>query len=177
MHWAKWLYNIPTRFSTSFSPFEIVYGKPPQSLPQYVAGSSRLEAIDASLTIRDFVLPTLKKKLLKAMELMKMYADKKRRPHPFKVGDLPFVKLRPYRQTSIVGNRVQKLSKQYYGPFKNSSVSSVKLLLSLRCQQRARFSLCFMCPSLSHVMIHQSRLSPSQPMLKQSPGSSPLGCS
>ncbi|MCI39267.1 hypothetical protein A2U01_0060498, partial [Trifolium medium] len=32
--------------------------------------------------------------------------------------DLVFVKLRPYRQTSVAGHRVHKLSKRYYGPFK-----------------------------------------------------------
>jgi hypothetical protein len=49
---------------------------------------------------------------------MKAIADQRRTPHTFAVGDLVFVKLRPYRQVSVVGRRIHKLSKRYYGPFK-----------------------------------------------------------
>jgi hypothetical protein len=49
---------------------------------------------------------------------MKAIADQRRTPHTFAVGDLVFVKLRPYRQVSVAGRRIHKLSKRYYGPFK-----------------------------------------------------------
>lgn len=60
----------------------------------------------------------LKKKLLKAQETMKAYADLRRQQHKFQPGDLVFVKLRPYRQTSVAGQRLQKLSKKFDGPYK-----------------------------------------------------------
>jgi len=60
----------------------------------------------------------MRKKLHKAQETMKQYADKNRIDHHFKVGDWILVKLRPYRQTSVAGHRVHKLSKHYYGPYK-----------------------------------------------------------
>lgn len=96
----------------------MVYEKPPPNLPNYVARSSCLQALDSELTNREHILQLLKKKLLKAQETMKLYVDQRRFQHPFKVGDLVFVKLRPYRQVFMGGKRVQKLSKRFYGPFK-----------------------------------------------------------
>ncbi|MCI77461.1 retrotransposable element Tf2 155 kDa protein type 3, partial [Trifolium medium] len=58
-----------------YSPFQVVYGKPPPSLPQYLAGTSQLEALDSELTNREIILQNLKKKLLKAQQNMKTYAD------------------------------------------------------------------------------------------------------
>jgi hypothetical protein len=100
------------------TPFEVVYGKKPPSLPQYLAGTTHLEALDTILTDRENILQLLKNKLLKAHATMKKFADRNRLPHPFKVGDYVFVKLRPHRQISVAGRRIKKLSKRYYGPFK-----------------------------------------------------------
>jgi len=77
------------------TPFQVVFGKPPPSLSAYISGTSHIEALDAELTSREHILQQLKQKLLKAQETMKYYADKQRTPHPFKVGDYVFVKLRP----------------------------------------------------------------------------------
>lgn len=48
---------------------------------------------------------------------MKYYADKKRLPHPFKVGDQVLVKLRPYRQVTARNTQISKLTQRFYGPF------------------------------------------------------------
>jgi len=45
---------------------------------------------------REMLLAKLRSKLRKAQDSMKLYADKKRLQHSFKVGDQVFVKLRPY---------------------------------------------------------------------------------
>lgn len=49
---------------------------------------------------------------------MKHYADQKRRDYTYHIGDLVYVKLRPYRQQSVSGTIYSKLSKRYYGPYK-----------------------------------------------------------
>lgn len=48
---------------------------------------------------------------------MKENADKNRREVSFDVGDWVYVKLQPYRQTSLSGVKYHKLSKRYYGPY------------------------------------------------------------
>lgn len=116
--WAEWHYNTAVHTSTRFTPYQIVYGQPPPSLPIYISGSCHIQAVDEELVDRDTILQLLKNKLNKAQATMKHYADLRRQPHPFKVGDWVLVKLRPYRQTSVAGKRVYKLSKRFYEPYK-----------------------------------------------------------
>lgn len=66
------------------------------------------------------MLATLKNCLLKAQQAMKTQADSKQRDVSYKVGDLIYVKLRPYCQTSVSRDSHHKLSKIYYGPFQDA---------------------------------------------------------
>ncbi|MCI20349.1 retrotransposon protein, partial [Trifolium medium] len=36
LHWAEWHYNTSVHIATGITPFQLVYGKPPPSLPQYI---------------------------------------------------------------------------------------------------------------------------------------------
>jgi hypothetical protein len=149
LHWAEWHYNTSIHSATGMSPFQVVYGKLPPTLPAYIAGSSRLEAVETELSSREDILELLKKKLQKAQESMKNSADKKRLPHNFKQGDWAFVKLRPHRQVSVAGHRVNKLAKRYYGPFK-----------LLRAIGEVAFELELPASSRIHPIFHVSQLKP-----------------
>lgn len=48
---------------------------------------------------------------------MKINADCKRRDEVFKVGELVYIKLQPYRQRSLAKRPYEKLAARYYGPF------------------------------------------------------------
>lgn len=59
----------------------------------------------------------LKDNLSKAQERMKMYVDSRRTEREFQIGDMVYLKLQPYRQTSIALRKNLKLNSKYYGPY------------------------------------------------------------
>ena len=76
----------------------------------YLPGSATVDAVDRSLAARERALHTLKHNLKTAQHRMKHLADKHRSDREFQVGDLVYVKLRPYRQHSLKSSSCQKLS-------------------------------------------------------------------
>ena len=59
----------------------------------------------------------LKFYLLRAQNRMKQQADKGRFDRQFDVGDWVYVKLQPYRQSTLVHRQSLKLSAKYFGPY------------------------------------------------------------
>ena len=49
---------------------------------------------------------------------MKLQADQHKSERSFQIGDMMFLKLQSYRQTSITSGRIPKLSPKFYSPFK-----------------------------------------------------------
>lgn len=114
---AEWSYNTSSHSSTGTSPFHIIFGRPPPSIPNYILGTSNVEAVDSMLSYRQQLLTSIQCKLLKAQTRMKLYADKGRREVSFQIGDLVYVKLKPYRQSSSKTSPHNKLAKRFYGPY------------------------------------------------------------
>ena len=100
--WVEFSYNTSIHSSTKMTPFEAVYGILPPRLLAYVPGTSRVQAVDEYLRDRDAILRELRYNLLQAQNRMKCQADQHRRDASFAVGDYVYLKLQPYRQTSVV---------------------------------------------------------------------------
>ncbi|WVY96429.1 hypothetical protein V8G54_028580 [Vigna mungo] len=100
------------------SPFQITYGNEPPSIPNYLAGTSSVEAIDSLLTTRKEMVVAFRKKLEKVQDQMKTVADNKCRFVEYQVDHWVYVRLQPYRQNSVRGVAYQKLGKRFYNPFR-----------------------------------------------------------
>ena len=115
---AEWWYNTSYHTAIRTTPYEVVYGQSaPTHLP-YLAGNSNVDAVDRCLQTREAAIRMLKFYLQRAQNRMKQQSDKKRSDRNFEVGDLVYLKLQPYRQTTVVNRKYLKLSARYFGPYK-----------------------------------------------------------
>ena len=85
--WVEWSHNTTWNVGTGSTPFEITFGRKLFNVPEYIAGSSKIDAVDAMLTNREEVFQSIRKRLLKAQTKMKHFADVKRREVSYEVGD------------------------------------------------------------------------------------------
>ncbi|KAF9679018.1 hypothetical protein SADUNF_Sadunf07G0096400 [Salix dunnii] len=116
--WAEYSYNTVVHSSSKISPFEVVYGVPPPSMLSYVPGTTKVQAVDDHLKTRDAILRDLRNNLLLSQNRMKCRADQSRREVVFEVGDMVFLKLQPYRQSTVAFRSSLKLAPRFFGPYK-----------------------------------------------------------
>ena len=115
---AEWWYNTSYHYAIHATPYEIVYGQPAPTHLSYSVKESKVEAVDRSLKAREAAIKLLKFYLNRARNRMKQQADRKRSDRNFEVGDLVYVKLQPYRQSTVVNRKYLKLSAKFFGPYK-----------------------------------------------------------
>jgi hypothetical protein len=121
--WAQWLPLVEWWYNTSYhttihmTPFEAVYGHNPPSVISYMPGVSKVQAVDQTLTVREAILRTLKENLVMAQNHMKQQADQGHSEHQFVEGDQVFLRLQPYKKTSLKADHCQKLAPKFYGPY------------------------------------------------------------
>jgi hypothetical protein len=69
------------------TPFEAVYGQNPPSVLSYLSGTSKVQAVDQTLTVREAILHILKENLVMAQNRMKQQADQGHSERQFAEGD------------------------------------------------------------------------------------------
>ncbi|GKD67232.1 putative mitochondrial protein [Tanacetum coccineum] len=119
IRWPNKEYWSNTNFHTSINttPFEIVYGQAPTFHIRYVMGPSNVDKVDRTLSAREEAITMLKFHLRRAQDRMKAIADGHRTDRQYAVGDMVYLKLQPYRQTTVRQGFHHKLSSKFYGPF------------------------------------------------------------
>ncbi|XP_073363438.1 uncharacterized protein [Aegilops tauschii subsp. strangulata] len=139
---AEWWYNTSFHTALQMTPFQALYGFPPPMVAESALPYTICEDSDNLLQNREVALEIIKQNLLKAQERMKYYADKKRKETEFSVGDMVYLKLQPYRHTSLSLHRHLKLHSKFYGPFRvleRIGNHAYKLLLPEGCMLHNTF--------------------------------------
>ena len=83
---AEFWFNANFHVAAKMTPFEALYGYPPPQVLDYVAGITRVGAVDLLLKGRQQLLSLLKQNLCAAQERMRWFANKKRVERSFLVG-------------------------------------------------------------------------------------------
>lgn len=115
---GEFCYNTNVHRSSGKPPFEIVYGRLPPNLLDYIPRATSVEATEKELMEKDNVMKILRERLINFHARIKRVYDKERIDKEFHVGDMVFLRLQPYQQPSVSMRRTHKLTPLYYGPFR-----------------------------------------------------------
>ena len=109
-------YNNSYHASIGMAPYEALYGRKCRSpVHWHETGETRLEKTDFIHDTTEAV-KKIRQRLETAQSRQKSYADNRRRPLEFQVGDSVFLKISPTKGVMRFGKK-GKLSPRYIGPF------------------------------------------------------------
>nr|GEX75470.1 putative reverse transcriptase domain-containing protein [Tanacetum cinerariifolium] len=148
---VEFSYNNSYHTSIKDAPFEALYGR------KFRSPVCWAEVGDAQLTGLEIIHETIEKiiqikhMIQAARDRQKSYADLKRKPMDFQVGDTVMLKVSPWNRVVCFGKR-RKLNPRYIGPFKVlSKVRDVAYRLELP-QQLSRFHNTFHASNLKKCL-------------------------
>ena len=113
---AEFAYNNSFQSTIGMAPFEALYGRPCRSPSCWLHNEDPVlvgpELLEESVRIVDLI----RKRMKEAQDRLKSYANLRRRPLEFVVGDHVFLKILPIRGVMRFG-KSGKISPRYVGPF------------------------------------------------------------
>ena len=115
--WCRFLSLVEFAYnnSTLHSPFFLDHGRHPLTpISAAVPSRSEVPAVTEYVSSMQEALRSAKSNIVSAQQRMKAYADKKRRDHPFRVGDSVFLMI---RQNQLPPGMSSKLSAKFSGPW------------------------------------------------------------
>eukprot|EP00253_Pinus_taeda_P007363 PITA_07363 len=119
--WLKWLhlgeycYNTSHHMSIGMSPFYALYGYHPLSFADMMFTDSKAPRAKIWIQESQDILRALKDNMATAQNQQKLYADRGRVERQFEVGDMVYLRLQPYRQSSLKKKGAEKLKPHFYG--------------------------------------------------------------
>ncbi|GJT19505.1 putative reverse transcriptase domain-containing protein [Tanacetum coccineum] len=113
---VEFSYNNSYHKSIKCAPFEALYGRKCRSPVMWAeVGESRLIGPEIVQETTEKILQ-IRKRLVTARDRQKKYADRRRKPLEFKVGDRVLLKVSPWKGVVRFGKK-GKLAPRYVGPF------------------------------------------------------------
>jgi len=109
-------YNNSYHTSIQCAPFEALYGRKCRSPLCWLDPGERSGMKRSYIQETTDILVTIKEKLKAARDRQKSYADKRRRPLEFQVGDKVLLKVSPWKGSVRFGKK-GKLAPRYIGPY------------------------------------------------------------
>jgi hypothetical protein len=95
-----------------------LYGYDAPTLVDLVFGESRAPKAKDWITESQEILKLLKENLQTTHNQQKMSEDTDMIEHKFEVGDFVFLRLQPYRKSSLKKSGTEKFTPRFYGPYK-----------------------------------------------------------
>ena len=123
--WVKWIYlceycyNTTYHMSIQMSPFMALYGyEAPNFMDGYEApnfmdlllSDNRVPSAGNLLQESQDIVKTLKDNIMKAQNQQKKYDNRKRTEKFFEAGDMVYLMLKPYHQSTLKKSGVKKLN-------------------------------------------------------------------
>ena len=121
--WEKWLplakfsYNNSYQASIKMAPSEALYGRKCRTPLNWIEPSKRRYFDIDFVTEAEDQVRIIQQHMKAAQSRKKSYADKRRRPLTFEVGDYVYLKVSPMKGVQRFGVK-RKLAPRYVGPYK-----------------------------------------------------------
>lgn len=139
---AEWWYNTSFHTSLKMTPFQALYGFPPPQVAEMFLVDDNVETANAMLQNREQANQIIKENLQQAQDRMVHFANRNRSDRELEVGDMVYLKVQPYRHSSLSIHRFLKLHSRFYGPFRvlaKVGQTAYKILLPEGCKLHHTF--------------------------------------